>query len=467
MLIFVASLVFSGLQIVVLLGLVKILGVIEYSSFSLYFSIATFISALMSEWARMIVVRFSDVRGQRTRLMVLRTSLVWIVGTAIVVLSAGVAGAAATWSGMIPIPASEIFAIGVLGASGIIGDCCAAFARFNLAAKRYISFLALRMATSGAAAASAAWITRSAAWTAIAFGGGVMIASILLVIPYWYRLSRTNDHRRFRRFLPVGAAMATSAIATNGVFALARIALRGAIPANFAGSLFLAMDLATRGVVVLGIALNTFSAKAVYRASHSRDEAELVRQASRASTLFSVVWLAAGVTGSGVALAVPQVFAHGDAYGPYGTVAVTNILAILLFSGRIFNLDLILNAARFYRVVVIASVLSLATLCIAALKVAVLALPLAIVASISFELVMVFHSRYFPAMARDMFVVGFSATCTLLLTQHAFSNAHQLVSWLQLGAVVTTNLMVAGLLAWRAGLIPSLRRGRSIQPIRS
>lgn len=130
---------------------------------------------------------------------------------------------------------------------------------------------------------------------------------------------------------------------------IARLAIQGAVAPSIAGAIFLAFDLASRGVTVLGTALNTWSVKLVYGASGRGGGGQ--GKTARASALLAGAWGVFGATGVGVAAAVPLVMGDASAYGASSWVVVVNCVAIILLMLRVFNVDVMLNASDEYAVV--------------------------------------------------------------------------------------------------------------------
>lgn len=355
----VASILFALAQILLLLVLVKVLGASAYSTYSFYFTMAAAIAALTAEWVRLLVARYSGLRVVRVRGMILGTAMVWVGCTsAAFIVVGGLAGGLWFLTGR-PSTGIAIATISVLTASSILGDCLATFMRFNTSAVLYLRYLGLRILASGALMLVLGSATGSAEAAALGFAGGVLAIALVFLRSYWVPVCGRTSFRRLLPFVPAGWAMAAGTISTNFTFAFSRLLLRLALPPHVAGAVFLALDLSTRGLNMLGVSFNTWSVKNLFDASHNRRADLMHSTAAKISALFGAVWLSAGVVGTGMAVVAPIVITGRGAYGTFADVAIINVLAVFLLMVRIFNFDTLMNAMGRYRVV---SYSSLATI---------------------------------------------------------------------------------------------------------
>ena len=350
-----ASVAFAIGQIVLMLALVKILGTGPYSAYSLYFTLATAISALFSEWVRLLIARYSGVRGVRLRGAILTAALVWVGSGAFVTLAITAVATFVAFVVSAPTIARAIGSTGVLAASSMLGDSVATFMRFNRPSGDYLRYLAWRIGLSGTLMLCIGVLTRSADASALGFSMGVLLIATASIRLFWLPQAGRVSYRRLLRFVPVGWAMAMGTIGTNAILAIARVILKSVLPAQAAGAVFLALDLSTRGFNVLGVSFNTWAAKDLYSASHDRDRIEMEAIMSRTASLAMAMWLSLGIAGGAVAVAAPIILAGREAYGGFVGVAIANILAIMLLMVRIFSLDTMMNAVSRYRAVAIAS----------------------------------------------------------------------------------------------------------------
>jgi len=364
------------LQLVILLLLARLLGPGEYSVYSVYFSVATSLAALLAEWIRLVVARFSGVRGDRLRGAILHSALTLVLILAAACLA--IAGGAAVLAASLGIRSlvAPVAAVGVLTASNMIGDMLHTVIRFNRGVRPYAVYAGLRVGASGVLAvlAGAAYATADAAVLGFAVGGSLVVASAFG--RFWSPRARPVPYRRLVRFVKVGWAMAISSISSLVALSLARILMQSAAPPRTADAMLLAFDLSQRGLTVLGAGLTTWLSKALYKAAHARGAVGLAPTSALTSTVFGITWNSFAIYGSACALAIPIALHGRGVYGGHEWAAALNVLAGVILSGRIYNLEPILFSVHRYGWTLRASLLGLAIM-VAFWIVAVLRLPVA------------------------------------------------------------------------------------------
>ncbi|WP_141521538.1 hypothetical protein [Novosphingobium sp. PC22D] len=347
------SLLFSIAQLAFLLVLARALGNAGYAAFSVNMAIAVTVSALSSEWLRLVMARYSGVRGLRLRASLLRTSLVWVLGLASLPIALGLILAATAPAALVsPL---DILAIAMLAGGATLAECTATYLRFNARTDTFLRFSGSRIAASGLAMVAAALADRSASSAGIAFAVASAGVSAIWIVRYWVPEKGRVDHRRLLRFVSIGFGLASSSIFTSFLLTATRLGLRNSLGATQSAATLLAIDLASRGQSVLGNAFTTWSAKSIYDAAHARRSNRADPAMWRATIVFMALWSCLGVGGTLVAMLAPLLVLGRDAYGGTGWVVALNLAGLVVLMARIYSIDLLLSAFARFRTIALAS----------------------------------------------------------------------------------------------------------------
>lgn len=345
----VVSLVAAAIQMGLLLLTARVIGVAQYSQFSLIVSVAVFLSAFAADWLRMIVARHGGSRRLRFRAAILSDARAISLGIAFVLLA--IAGAVA---GMLVLLASAhaatfAAAIGIAGAGMALADMAATYLRYASREQwRYNVFMIVRVSLMGGAPLAAALAGAGGAQVGMAFGLSGIACGGSFVLLLWPGGLALNG-RLLLRLAGQGWSLATGSIGTNIAMTLARVTLGIAMPGRASGGALLAIDLFSRGANVLGIALCNWGNRALLEAAHRRGNAGAIAAFGRFSAIFMAAWFSCALIGLVMCLAIPVFTLHLDNVGAYVTVALPTCVAIAVLYMRIFLFDCLLASLNRHR----------------------------------------------------------------------------------------------------------------------
>lgn len=341
------SLLAAAIQMVLLLVTARILGAAEYSGFSLIMTVAIFLSACCSEWLRMILARQGSSLRHRMRTALLGGLRVWTVRLALSLLIglapiAILAEAIASKS-----IALAIVATSLVGTGTMLSDMAATFLRFTSSRQAYNCFVLLRVSLMGGASVAAAALGGNGSQTATAFGAAALLCGGGFIALFWTRsLPRKG---LIIRLGPMGWSLASGSLGTNISLMLSRLALGIALPANISGGVFLAIDLATRGINVLGVAINTWGNRLIINASHYEGIAGAKRTFLPVSAVFITIWFSVALAGVALCVAIPLITLTFNEVDLYLMATVSTVFSILLLFLRTFLFDAYLSAIGRHR----------------------------------------------------------------------------------------------------------------------
>lgn len=362
------SILTALLQAGLLLGVAQVIGPREYVKFSLCVAASTFASSVVYEWMRLVLARNSGSSRTRARQWLLnallRSSNLTSITLATVMSLAVV--------GLLLIDRRDLAVAVVAGtlltiSNGIV-DCVAMFFRYTRSGSDYNRFAISRTIISGSAMLLVAWLSRDGFASAIALAISGLAFGLGIRARVWRHSNLPVRWRQLGKLALVGLAGSLSSISSNLGLTVARATIGLSLPPPASGSALLSFDLGTRGLLILGQALNTWLGRPVLDASHvSRGNATKAYQ--RTAALFGLAWAVLVPYGLLAAIYIPLTL-HSHERGPAEAMLIwANLAAACFLAIRLYCADLDLYAQDRVREVATASLI-LAAVCVAWLLVA-------------------------------------------------------------------------------------------------
>lgn len=356
-----ATLGAAVLQMALLLAVARLLDAAQYATFSLAIAVGLLISALSSEWLRMILARQAAMRRRRVN-----SALLSGIGRAAEIIAAliacgGFLAAAGAWALAADGVAIIIIAAGIVGAATALSDLLAIYLRFKSTRRAYALFVLMRTMAAGLPTCVAAGIGMDGAACALTFGVGTVVCALAARVVLWRRVAGRRDLQLAMSFARPGFAMATSAIAMHAMAALWRVTAKICLPSEVAGMLLLAVDLGTRGLNVLGAALGSWATRPVFESAHAQDREELERTFKSVSAIFNSFWFISAPYGVAAATIIPLYISKGGVSPVYAPAAAASLVALLGMFLRLFLVDPYVAARGREREIAIAASMIVAT----------------------------------------------------------------------------------------------------------
>lgn len=367
MIVVVVSLGAAAVQMAMLLLTAHVLGVGQYTRFSLIVAIALVLSSVTSEWLRLIVARHGGSRRRRFRGAVLRDArrITFALSSGLILL--GLLSSAGTAATGHPDFAQLVAATAVSAAGMMVSDMASVALRYGAVQQwQYNLYTAVRVTMMGSAALVAAIGGGNGAAAAGAFG----LAGILVGGCYGLLLSPQGGVSRpglVRRLSPQGWSLATGSIGTNLALTMARLAIGVGLHGAIAGSVLLAIDLFSRGANVFGTALCTWGNRELLDGLHRDGPAGAMRAFRRFSAVFLSGWFSIALLGMAACVIIPIYTLHVTRIAQHTAATLPTLAAIALLFLRIFLFDCLLAALNKHREIALISSLTagLAALCAA------------------------------------------------------------------------------------------------------
>jgi len=349
MIVIVISLISAAIQMALLLLTAKVIGVEQYTRFSLIVAISVFLSAAVSEWLRMIVARHAGSRRRRFRAAMLRRArgVTFFMSASLLVL--GLSGGAVIDLFGPAAAAQFVAAIGVTASGMMLSDMSSVLLRYGIAQQwHYNAYTVGRVTLGGGASLIAALIGANGPVVAAAFGlSGIIIGGSYAAL-LWPRDGAIRP-RLLRRLSFQGWSLATGSIGTNLALTLARLTLGIGLPSRIAGSSLLSIDLFSRGANVLGTALCNWGNRGLMDSAHRHGRAGAQSSFKRFSAVFLSVWFSIGLLGMAACLIIPLFTLHVRQVGLHIGLTLPTLCAIALLFMRIFLFDCLLSAVNKHR----------------------------------------------------------------------------------------------------------------------
>lgn len=356
------SLSASLAQMLSLMAVARLIGTAEYSQYSLGVTIGVFISALTSEWLRMILSRQAGGTRLRVRsqlLQEIRHVMLILVG---VVLFISVAA-----SSFVAIIGHEnlsgvILGVGILASSNIVADITATYLRFSARQMHFCIFIIFRAVVPGLLTIAAATLMRSGISCLYIFAVANMLIGAVVNFGFWPRSQKPRPFRLLGNFVGAGVAMSTSTVAVTWAVTAVRSTLAVCLPANLSGALFVALDLGQRGFTVLGSAISTWGVRLIYDSAHNRDQQLTTSVFRRVSDISLTLWFSVALYGACGAIIAPSVVARTPLPSSYLLDISLVLMALLILLARIYLVDPLLAAlSREREIAIAAAVLAVTT----------------------------------------------------------------------------------------------------------
>jgi hypothetical protein len=343
------SLVAAAIQMALLLLTARIVGIENYSRFSLIISISVFLSAGVSEWLRMIVARHGGSRRRRFREAVLRHARTWIIAMSIGVTLLGLVVAAIILLTGNRDAAEFAAATGITAGGMMVSDMSSAFLRYGAKKQwHYNAYTTARVSLMGGASLIAALLGANGPMVAIAFGIAGMIIGGYFVAVAWPQ-SGPGRPGLLIRLSGQGWSLATGSIGTNLALMLARVTLGIALPSRVTGSTLLSIDLFSRGGNVLGTALCNWGNRVLLDGAHHYGRTGAYGAFKRFSAVFVSIWFSVVLLGICVCLVIPIFTLHVTQIRLHVALSLPTLAAIALLYLRIFLFDCLLSALNRHR----------------------------------------------------------------------------------------------------------------------
>ncbi|WP_181708665.1 hypothetical protein [Chthonobacter rhizosphaerae] len=340
-----ATMCAAAIQMVLLLVAANLLGVEEYAKFSLSLAIGIFAAALISEWLRMVLARHAGMRRRRFRrafLSAVRMATLWTTAAA---LTLAVLAATVFVCLHDPNTAMFVLASGVVCSGCIILDMASTHVRFTGSQRKYSRFVLLKVIATGATAVSTTILANDGLITAIAFGASSAVYGLVYFRTKWPKDS-PFEIAVLKKLAGEGWSLASSSITTGISLTTARLALGSSIEAETAGAIFLAVDLAVRGLNVLGSTLNTWGARLIYDGSHMHGGDGAVEAFGVVSAVFQSIWFSLGLYGVVLSLVLTRLIFVVRAEGDFIVPAIPVLIAVFIHFLRVYLYDVYLSSIR-------------------------------------------------------------------------------------------------------------------------
>lgn len=358
MVVIVISLIAAAIQMGLLLLTARVVGVDEYARFSLIIAVAAFLSAVLSEWLRMIVAYHAGSRRVRLRNAVLRQVRSWIIALSASATLLGLMAAAIAWSINYPDAAWFVAATGIAAAGMMLSDMSAAFLRFGAQTRwHYNAYTMVRVTMMGGAALVMAVIGASGPAVAATFGVAGMAIGGIYVATAWPGIGPARP-RLLVRLAGQGWSLATGSIGTNLALTLARTTLGVALPGRLAGGALLSIDLFARGGNVLGSSLCTWGFRVLMDGLHHDGKIGAQRSFRIFSGVFLSIWYSIALIGLMACLVIPVYTLHLTQIGLHFAVTLPTLIAIALLFNRVLLFDSLLAALSLHREVALTASLT-------------------------------------------------------------------------------------------------------------
>lgn len=367
MIVIFISLVAAAFQMGLLLLTAKVVGIEGYSRFSLIIAVASFSSAVVSEWLRMIVARHGGSRNLRFRAAMLNHAR-----TSIIALSAGSTVLGLLIAGAIVLTghrdaAAFAAATGIVAGGLMLSDMSAAFLRYGVRTQyHYNIYTMIRVTLMGGAALIAALAGASGPVVAATFGAAGMVAGGAYTILVWPS-SQAARPGLLVRLSGQGWSLATGSIGANLAMTLARVTLGVALPGKIVGSALLSIDLFARAGNVLGGALCTWGNRVLLDGWHHHGHDGAQAAFRKFSGVFLTVWYSVALAGLAMCLVIPIFTLHVTQVNTHIAVTLPTLIAVAFLCTRIFLFDCLLGAINRHREIALVSTLTTIMVALASL----------------------------------------------------------------------------------------------------
>lgn len=268
-----ALLLANFLNMVGIVVLPKIIDPSQFALFSLASSIGLFLIAILYEWNRITIMRYSVAVDPdetiRRRSALLRANIV----TSIILLISGVISYYVSEKRYaLVFSMASFFAV-----SQAMFEARQAFFRADFLDKRYAASLVSRALLGFCLLCLVGYIWNNALLVMCAWAAS--FAAILILTPSRLGVSalQPTDWKTFKFLLKFGGGVAISAIASTLLSPLVRLIASEVISLSDSGKLMLAMDISQKIIGVIGVGISVLTLQATFRA-HEFGEHDVVRQ---------------------------------------------------------------------------------------------------------------------------------------------------------------------------------------------
>jgi len=319
-------------------GIVALPKIIDPSQFALYSlasSLGLFLIAILYEWNRITIMRYSVAVDPndtvRRRSALLRANIV----TSIILLISGVISYCVSENRYALIFSMACF----FAVSQAMFEARQAFFRADFLDKRYAASLVSRALLGFCLLCLVGYISNNALFVMCAWAAS--FAAVLILIPSRSSASalQPTDWYTFKFLLKFGLGVAMSAVASTLLSPLVRLLASEVISLSDSGKLMLAMDISQKIIGVIGVGINVLTLQATFRA-HEFGEHDVVKQRISMQAVIVVSTILPAVVGF---IAVENDFASIFVPEIYRDVFLSNIAWCMASAGligfRTFALD--------------------------------------------------------------------------------------------------------------------------------
>jgi O-antigen/teichoic acid export membrane protein len=334
----------NALNMLGIVVLPKIINAEEFALFSLASSIGLFIIAILFEWSRMCVMRYSVTTSDEEtarRKATLNAANMW--SAILLVVVAGV-------SQFLQTTYAAVFGMACLFAvSQALFEARQASFRAEFKDAAYIRNIVIRAVLGFVSLCAFAFFTQSAIFAMCGWAASYGLVLLLTRNPLRQPPTGEFDRATLSFLLKFGLGVTMAAVATAALSPLLRLVAAQLIPLDQSGKMMLAMDISQKIIGVLGVSINLLTLQATFRAKEFGDDKATSRRVSAQLSIVVAVVVPAVV---GFA-ALSQSFTNLFIPTAYRDVYSQNIQWCMLAAGligiRAFALDSIfLVAGRSY-----------------------------------------------------------------------------------------------------------------------